>query len=148
MPDPGNGFGCILEGMSRGWRVHAALAVVIVVCGAAGVAGCGSDDDGAVGFGTAGCVSDQQICQFKKSVSTKADVQKVLGNAQLYLTSNTWGYICQIVSSQVIRNDQTIFDFDDSDVLPDITFLRQGTGSTPPPDCWEGGSGGAGGAMM
>jgi hypothetical protein len=107
------------------------------------VVACGSDD-GAVGLGTAGCLSDQQICQFKKGVSTKDDVQKALGNPQISLGSSAWSYVCQQISGQVIRNDQVIFDFNDSGVLSDVTVLRIGTSSPPAPDCEA--SGGAGGA--
>jgi hypothetical protein len=130
--------------------------VIVVASGLVALVACGSDDE-AVGLGTAGCLSDQQICQFKKGVSTKADVQKALGNANVYFgsstmtsasMSSTWIYYCQVISAQVIRNDQTIFDFDDSGVLSDVTVLRLGSASAPPPDCEAGGAGGTGGAMM
>ena len=105
-------------------------------------AACGSDDGGGgggggPGLGTAGCLTDQQICQFKKGVSTQSDVKNALGNAQEYLGSNAAVYICQqIAGQQVIHNDQVIFDFDSSGHLSGVTVLRQGTGSTPPPNCY------------
>jgi hypothetical protein len=109
---------------------------VAAAYGAVTLAACGDDGPpGAVGLGTAGCLSDQQICQFKEGVSTKDDVQKALGNAQIYLGSSTWSYLCMVITSQVVRNDQVIFDFDDMGVLSNVQVLRLGTGSTPPPDC-------------
>lgn len=101
-----------------------------------GLAACGSDDPGAVGLGTAGCLSDQQICQFKQGVSTKDEVQKALGNAQLYPSADTWIYVCQVIAGQgVAHNDMVTFDFDSSGVLSNVDVLRFGTAATPPPDC-------------
>jgi hypothetical protein len=80
-------------------------------------------------------LSDQQICQFKKGVSTDTDVKNALGNAQMYL-GTSWAYVCQQVSGQqIVHNDLVVFDFDSMHVLEDVTVLRQGTGSSPPPDC-------------
>jgi len=85
-------------------------------------------------------LSDSQICQFTVGVSTQADVKAALGNAQEYLGSTTWVYVCQQVAGMtVVHNDQIIFDFGSSGTLEDVTVLRQGTGSTPPPACAEGG---------
>jgi hypothetical protein len=84
-------------------------------------------------------LSDSQICQFKVGVSTQTDVKAALGNAQEYLGSSTWVYVCQQVSGMtVVHNDQVIFDFDSSGALEDVTVLREGSGSTPPPDCASG----------
>ena len=143
------GASCILEGVSRGKRVHAALAAVVVASGPVALVACGSDD-----AAPPGCLSDQQICQFKKGVSTKADVQKALGNPNFSIgagtstsasMSNTWDYLCLVVSGPVSRNEQTVFDFDDSGVLTDVTVLRLGSASAPAPDCEAGGAGGVGG---
>jgi outer membrane protein assembly factor BamE (lipoprotein component of BamABCDE complex) len=129
--------------VSGGKRLLAVFAIAVAACGAMAIAACGSDD-GAVGLGTAGCLSDQQICQFKKGVSTRADVQKALGNPQISLGASAWSYVCQQISGNLIRNEQTIFDFDDSGVLSDVTTIRVGSSSAPGPDCSA--SGGAGGA--
>jgi len=103
---------------------------------------CGSDS-GTAGFGTGGCLSDQQICQFKDGVSTQAEVKTALGNAQMYVGSSAWMYVCQQVSGQqIIHNDLVVFDFDSSGRVSDVTVLRQGTGATPPPDCAAIGAGG------
>jgi outer membrane protein assembly factor BamE (lipoprotein component of BamABCDE complex) len=93
---------------------------------------CG-DDDKKVGLGGS-CLSNQQICQFPEGTS-QMDVQKALGNAQEFLDSRTWIYICQeIQGQQIVHNDLVSFDFDDSGRLTDVTALRMGAGATPPPD--------------
>src|SRR5262245_17623676 len=103
--------GCVSAVHSRsvsGKRVSwVACAAVLAVA-----SGCGDDAHAGL-FG--GCLSDQQICQFQKDVSTKMDVMNALGNAQAYLISNTWAYYCQEVAGGVpIHNDITVFDFRDS----------------------------------
>ena len=83
-----------------------------------------------------GCLSDAQICQFKKGTSTRADVQAKLGNAQMYLGNDAAIYVCQEVSGNaVVHNDLVSFNFDDKGVLEDIVVVRQGSGATPPPAC-------------
>ena len=124
-------------------RGRAGLSILLVCV--AGSTSCGSDSGG-VGLGTGGCLSDQQICQFKKGVSTETDVKNALGNAQMYL-GMSWVYVCQQVSGQqIVHNDIVAFDFDSMQVLEDVTVLRQGTGASPPPDCspMTPGSGGQG----
>jgi hypothetical protein len=116
----------------------------LFVC-VAGSTSCGSDS-GDVGLGTGGCLSDQQICQFKKGVSTETDVKNALGNAQMYVGPSAI-YVCQQISGQqIVHNDLVAFDFDSMQVLQDVTVLRQGTGATPPPDCsaMTAGTGGQG----
>jgi hypothetical protein len=114
--------------------------------------GCGSSgSSGGAGLGSGGCLSDQQICQFQMGVSTENDVKSALGNAQEYLGSSTWVYVCQVVSgTQILHNDETIFDFDSMGRLMDVMVLRQGSASTPPPTCAGGmvvgSSGGSGGS--
>ena len=108
-------------------------------------ASCGGSDDagggGGPGLGTAGCITNEQICQFKQGVSTEDDVRNALGNAQTYLGESTAIYVCQqIVGQQIVHNDQVIFDFDSSGKLSDVSVLRQGTGATPPPDCGDAGT--------
>ncbi len=127
----------------------------IVACmgGVLASSACGSDDSSAgQGLGTHGCLSDSQICQFQVGVSTQMDVKAALGNAQEFLGSTTWVYVCQQVAGMmIVHNDETIFDFDSSGVFEDVTVLRQGTGATPPPTCNNGvndgsSSGGSGGS--
>lgn len=111
-------------------------------------ASCGGSDDaggGGQGLGTAGCLTDDQICQFQEGVSTQDDVRNALGNAQTYLGNSTAIYVCQqIVGQQIVHNDQVIFDFDSSGHLSDVMVLRQGTGATPAPDCRSSNTGASG----
>jgi hypothetical protein len=133
-------------------RKSGVAGVVACIAGILGSSACGSDgSSGAQGLGVKGCLSDAQICQFEMGVSTEMDVKANLGNAQEFLGSSTWVYVCQQVAGMtVVHNDETIFDFDSSGVLEDVTVLRQGTGATPPPNCTapddngssSGGSGG------
>lgn len=116
---------------------HCAWAGLVL---ALSFASCGGSDDsgggGAQGLGMAGCLTDDQICQFQKGVSTKDDVKNALGNAQTYLGDSAAIYVCQQVAGmEIVHNDLVTFDFDSSGRLSDVTVLRQGTGSTPPPDC-------------
>jgi hypothetical protein len=98
-------------------------------------------------LGTGGCLSDSQICQFQPGVSTQMDVKAALGNAQEFLGSMTWVYVCQQVSGMtVLHNDQTIFDFNSSGVFQDVTVLRQGAAATPPPNCAAQGIGNSSGS--
>src|SRR5690349_18632426 len=107
---------------------------------------CSDSGSGGPGLGKAGCLSDQQICALHKGVTTQSQVQSTLGNAQEYLGSSTWVYVCQqIAGQQVVHNDQVIVDFDSSEHVSDVVVLRQGVGSTPPPDCASSG-GAAGGS--
>ena len=95
-----------------------------------GLASCGGDD--AMGR----CLSNEQICQFKKGTSTRAEVEMKLGKAQQYLGTEVAIYICQQVSGQsVVHNDLVSFSFDDKGVLEDVTVIRQGSGASPPPVC-------------
>jgi outer membrane protein assembly factor BamE (lipoprotein component of BamABCDE complex) len=94
------------------------------------IGSCGGDD------AQGSCLTNAQICQFKKGTSTKAEVMSKLGNAQQYLGTDVMIYVCQQVSgSSVVHNDIVSFSFDDKGVLEDVTVLRQGSGATPPPDC-------------
>jgi hypothetical protein len=83
-----------------------------------------------------GCLTNAQICQFKKGTSTRAEVMMKLGNAQQYLGADVMIYTCQEVSGNaIVHNDLVSFSFDDRGVLEDVTVIRQGSGATPPPDC-------------
>src|SRR5438552_1577210 len=100
--------------MLRGVFGRASVAIALLV------SACGSDSNDA-GLGTAGCLSDQQICEFKKGVSTETDVKNALGNAQVFVGPSTWIYACmQISGTQILHNDQTVFDFDDTQHLSDV----------------------------
>ena len=94
-------------------------------------------------YGSAGCLSDKQICQFMKGVSTQADVRQALGmpqgqradpdspGTQLY-------YFCEQGTSEApVRNDRVLFYFDASDVLIAIDVMRGGSAETPPPSCLD-----------
>ena len=95
--------------------------------------GCGG---GGGGISMGRCLTDAEICQFKKGVSTKQDVMSKLGNAQQYLGPDDWAYTCtQFDGQMLIHNDLVSFTFDDAGVLSSITVLRQGSGSTVPPSC-------------
>jgi hypothetical protein len=103
-----------------------ALLLVTVL----GLASCGGDD--AMGR----CLSNEQICQFKKGTSTKAEVEMKLGKAQQYLGTEVVIYVCQQVSGQtIVHNDLVSFIFDERGVLEEVTVIRQGSGATPPPAC-------------
>jgi len=117
------------------------LALSISACGDS------SDSSANQGLGTGGCLTDAQICQFQKGVSTKADVQNALGNAQEYLGTDAAVYICQeVAGQQIIHNDQVIFSFDSNGRLQDVMVLRQGSGSTPPPTCSSNAASGSNGS--
>jgi hypothetical protein len=93
-------------------------------------AACGSDSGGP------GCLTDAEICQFKRGVSAKADVEKKLGHAQQYLGTDVLVYVCQQVSgNSLVHNDIVAFEFDDQGLLAHVSVIRQGSGATPPPDC-------------
>jgi outer membrane protein assembly factor BamE (lipoprotein component of BamABCDE complex) len=123
-----------MRGRGKAWAVASLVgALTSSACGS-------SDSSGGQGLGTAGCLSDSQICQFQVGVSTQMDVKAALGNAQEFLGSSTWVYVCQqVVGMSIVHNDEVIFDFDSSGVFEDVTVLRQGTGATPPPSCGASG---------
>lgn len=114
--------------MRRAWSNLAYLVI-----GALFGLGCGSDG---TSLNAGRCLTNAEICQFTRGVSTKQQVQAKLGNAQMYVGANAWAYTCQQISGQmVVHNDLVAFNFDEAGVLIDITVLRQGSGASEPPAC-------------
>jgi hypothetical protein len=107
----------------------------LLLLAACSLTACGDDSGSTPGLGGR-CLSDMEICQFTKGVSTGKEIQSKLGNAQQYLGSESAVYVCQQISGQqIVHNDLVTFSFDDSGRLEDILVLRQGSGATPPPTC-------------
>jgi hypothetical protein len=105
---------------------RASLVVGVVLWSAA----CGG------GASMGSCLTNAQICQFKKGTSTRADVEMKLGKAQQYLGTEAVIYVCQEASgNMIVHNDLVSFSFGSDGLLEDVTVIRQGSGATAPPDC-------------
>jgi hypothetical protein len=102
------------------------------------VSACGGSGGGPAGlYGR--CISNDEVCQFQRGVSTTAQVQAALGPPQQKQTAGsgsgsmqTWLYVCMPDAQSIY---EVGFFFDANGVLVEFLVNRVGPNPPPAPTC-------------